>query len=45
MAWLAPSPPGQVWHPCFLHRAGQGPTALEAGLECPVERHENLRIP
>ena len=29
----------------FLQRAGQGPTEQEMGLECPVERHENLHIP
>ena len=46
--WLPPSPPGQVWHPCFPHRAGGGHLGRpvqEVGLECPVERHENLCIP
>ena len=40
----APSPPGQVWHPCLLHHAGRGPTALEVGLDSGMP-HLALRKP
>ena len=38
------SPPHQVWHPSFLHRAGQRQTEQEVGLKCNLKSSVRIMI-